>query len=222
MGFYITAAIEHGIPPFSLLYLASTLLLIIFKPKDLLTWVLVPFLLIHFVIGHKELRFLFPMIGFLPGIIVKSIELIQNKWNIELTRNKIFKLFMVGFWVTNFALLAVVTLRPADNQVPLYKTIYSNYEQPITLYCIEDNPYYRVLYISFYKRENLTIKTVQSVNDIPIQGRSYLIVTKNSDEAKEIPKEANLIYSSFPEWIKMFNFNDWQERTNEWLLYEVI
>ena len=65
---YITAFIERAIPPFSILFLGAFGILFYFKWKNPLTWVLVPFILIHFVLSHKELRFLFPMVYFLPII----------------------------------------------------------------------------------------------------------------------------------------------------------
>ena len=38
------------------------------RPRHVVTWMLVPFLLVHFFLGHKELRFFFPALFFLSLI----------------------------------------------------------------------------------------------------------------------------------------------------------
>ena len=40
------------------------------RPRHVVTWMLVPFLLVHFFLGHKELRFFFPVLFFAPWFIV--------------------------------------------------------------------------------------------------------------------------------------------------------
>lgn len=42
--------------------------------KHLLTWVLIPFLLIHFFIPHKEYRFLFPIVNLIPLLVFLLVE----------------------------------------------------------------------------------------------------------------------------------------------------
>ena len=80
--YYLERIFIEGIPPFSLIYIAGFILFFVYMRKDILTWTLLPFLLIHFIIGHKEIRFLFPLIGFMPVIIIKSAEIIQERWKV--------------------------------------------------------------------------------------------------------------------------------------------
>ena len=52
--------------PFGPLYVLATIRQTIRFPLDILTSIIAPFVLFHCLIGHKEIRFLLPMLGFMP------------------------------------------------------------------------------------------------------------------------------------------------------------
>ncbi len=219
---YFTAFSQRLIPPFSLVFILSPLLVLLFKPKNMLTWIIVPFLLIHCFIPHKEMRFFFPIVGFLPLLIVMAIEIIQKKWYRDLLNSRLTKNFISLFWIVNIGLLLVVSFRPADYQIPIYQKIYNSYEEPITLYYTNNNPYLRILDIYYYKRPNLEIIQIDSVDKIKFNdnGKS-LFVTKTPKDIENLNYNNKVIYSTFPEWVRHFNFNNWLERTKLWYVYEI-
>lgn len=220
--YYFERIFIQGIPPFSIIYITSFILFFIFNRKDLLTWSLLPFLLIHFIIGHKEIRFMFPVIGFMPVIIIKSVEIIQARWNKNFVDNKLIKKAAGLFWAVNLIFLIIVAFTPADGQISLYKKIYSEYKSPATLYYTNDNPYNRVLDINFYKRANLEIVKVDSVGKIDLNTNGkQLFVTKDQNSSNDLKTQKRLVYSSFPNWIRIFNINNWMARTNCWYVYEL-
>jgi GPI mannosyltransferase 3 len=220
--YYLERIFIEGIPPFSLIYIASFVLFFIFKRKDLLTWTLLPFILIHFIIGHKEIRFLFPLIGFIPVIIIKSVEIIQEHWKSGFSDLKPVKIFVRLFWIVNLIFLIIIAFTPADGQISLYRKVYSEYKSPATLYYTEDNPYNRVLDINFYKRATLEIVQIDSIGKIDQNAnRKQLFVTKDKNTLNDLRTQKRLIYSSFPDWIRIFNFNNWMARTNCWYVYEL-
>lgn len=67
--------------PFGIIMAASLVMYFKRFPKDIITWSIIPFYLAHQFVGHKEFRFLFPMIGLLPVIIFHFREkfFIQKK-----------------------------------------------------------------------------------------------------------------------------------------------
>ena len=201
---------------------ASFVLFFIFKRKDLLTWTLLSFLLVHFIIGHKEIRFLFPVIGFLPVIIIKSAGIIQERWNGAFAENRFVKKSAQLFWVVNLIFLVIIAFTPADGQISLYRKVYSDYESPSKMYYTKDNPYNRVLDINFYKRANLEIVKIDSIGKIELMAnRKILFVTKDQNTSNHLRTHKRLVYSSFPNWIRIFNFNNWMARTNCWYVYEL-
>jgi phosphatidylinositol glycan class B len=220
--YYIERTFMQGIPPFSIVFILSFILVFIYKRRDLLTWTLFPFLLIHFIIGHKEIRFLFPVIGFVPIVIIKSVEIIQTKWCETFPDNKFVRIFAKLFWIVNIIMLLIIAFSPADGQIALYKKLYSDYSGPATLYYSEDNPYNRVLDINFYKRPTLEVKKLNSIDELVLNNaRKVLFVKKDKNIVNGIKAQNKLIYFSFPDWIKRFNFNDWMSRSNCWYIYEL-
>jgi phosphatidylinositol glycan class B len=220
--YYFEIVFIKTIPPFSIIFIFSIILFFIFKSKNVLTWIIFPFLLIHFIIGHKEARFLFPIIGFLPIIIIKVLEIIQEKWHKTFLENKFVKFTAKSFWIANIIALLIIIFKPADNQISLYKKLYTDYNTPTTLFYIEDNPYHRILDINFYKRKNLDIIKINSVSEINSDvNRKQLFVTKDRNTVDEIKMQKKLVYCSFPDWIYNFDFNKWIERTKCWYVYEI-
>ena len=60
------------VPVFGILIIISFLVFSIKKYNSIYLWILIPFILIHILIAHKELRFLFPIVFFTPLIITVS------------------------------------------------------------------------------------------------------------------------------------------------------
>ncbi len=217
--YYLVQIFNRGIPPFSLLYLLPVVLLF-FKPKNVLLWIILPFLLLHFYIPHKELRFFFPLIGFIPLLIMESGEIIKEKWNI--LHSKFFKVANVLFWIHNFVFLAIISLKSADAQVPMYELIYNKYTEPTVIYYVEHNPYSRAREVYYYKRKNLEVRKVNSINEVKsLADTTVLFATINTEEAKQMDATQTLIYSALPNWLKHFNVFNWVERTKFWKVYQV-
>jgi len=216
---YLTKSLESGVPPISLFFVMAFFVLLFFKPKSPVIWAMLPFLLVHSIIGHKEFRFLFPLYLFMPLVMIQGVEVIQERYLPHFSKNRFWDGFMKLLIVVNTVLILIVVFKPADNQIALYKTLYQNYEKPTELFYIEKNPYHRVLEVKYYKRENLTIKQIDSIDQIP-EGERHLLVIDKRLKAKD-DRIGNLVYSTFPNWLLKYNFNNWQERTFSWYVYEV-
>lgn len=69
--YYLTAPVLEGGIFFGLLALLATLRFFWKRPRHVVTWMLVPFLLVHFFLAHKEIRFFFPALFFVPWFLVE-------------------------------------------------------------------------------------------------------------------------------------------------------
>lgn len=219
---YIKEIFLRGIPPFSLVYLVSIVLFIFFKPKDAITWSIVPFLFIHQIIAHKEIRFLFPLMGFMPAIIIQSLEHVNKKWFPDFIEKKGIKLCARAFIIVSIASAVVLAFIPAQSQVSLYKKLYTSYPSKISMYTTDpEHPFGGTPTIYFYRSPNLTInvRPLQEIKDSA--GGTFLFATKNPKEAQQLVVLKKLVYFSFPEWMRRFNYNGWMERDNAWYIYEV-
>ncbi|MCX6181814.1 MAG: glycosyltransferase family 39 protein [Bacteroidetes bacterium] len=219
--YYFTKLFNQGIPPFSLLYIVPFILLLIYRPKNPVVWVVLPFLLVHMYIGHKELRFLFPLVGLLPLLAVQSGELINEKWK-GLLQMKFFKVFTVLFWIQNGLFLCYISFSATESYIPMFEKIYTTYEQPAVLYYIEKNPYDRALDIHYYRRTNLRLQQIDNITDIHVSPDTLaLFATFNDTDAVVMSEKNKLIYYNLSDDLKKYNVNNWVSRTLFWKVFEV-
>lgn len=114
--------------------LASFIFVVCFYPKNLIVWMCVPFLFVHSIIPHKELRFLFPLINLCPFILIiayqKAIHLLyKNSYNKKL---KLGFTVLVGcaFLVINMSgLYAISTTSAASGKFSIADYIHHRYNK---------------------------------------------------------------------------------------------
>jgi GPI mannosyltransferase 3 len=220
--YFFESITVEAIPPFSIFVILGFITLAIYRRKDILTWTLLPFILIHFLIGHKELRFLFPITGFVPAVLAKGMETVRSAWREDYLSLKWVRALALFIGIVNGILLVIILFNPADNQASMYKKIYTSYPAPVTLYYCTEDPFHRALDINFYKRTTLSTQKVNSWNEIRLgPGGVALIATRNDTAVPRVSGKIKRIYSTFPEWIGKVNINHWVDRTCFWYIYEV-
>lgn len=223
--YYMTQTFLDAIPPFSLLYVVGFLWLIFKRPKSAITWTLIPFLAVHFLIGHKETRFMFPILGFMPVGIAYFLDWVLDKYGVDFTEKNIWaKWFKKLFWVSNVLLLVVVMFRPANNTMWRHFKMYSVIHKPAIMYFEETSPFGESLPYRFYMRPNIETLPYDIVDTIlPDPNRQVFIGTTDKKMVKKYLDSgaASLIYQSHPEWIKRFNFNGWADRTTFYYVLEI-
>jgi phosphatidylinositol glycan class B len=87
------------------------------RPLSKLTFISLPFVLLHFVVAHKELRFLFSLAPFAP-------DLVWGLWQ-ALRARRAARYLAVAFIVFNLILLVPAGLHDADADVGLYAALYA-------------------------------------------------------------------------------------------------
>ncbi len=221
--YYIEQTLINAFPPLSIVYILAVFIYFFRVPKDVITWTLVPFLAIHFLIPHKEIRFIFPVIGFLPVMIIMTTDLFLQKKGYELLHRRFTKVLVRLFWYLNMIMLVVLIFRPADDQIALYKKVWDTYSTPVKFCFTGDSPYHRAkVDIHFYTRGNLTFTHVDSLQSLlPAKDTVTLVVTTKAGLRVADQFTPQLIYSTYPPWVSNFNFNHWMERTSFWYIYEL-
>jgi len=223
---YFNLFIMNGVPPLSIV-----LLLLYFRgtwkqPLHLFSILCITFFLGHFLIGHKEMRFLYPLMFPFIYLVAVGIESL-----IEKVPGK--KVYNIGFKILvfmNIGLLLYKAFTPAQETVSYYKFMYKKAkENKVTLLCIGESPYTQVtLPVNFYKHKNLEIQVVDAPENLPaaidnIQNdrQTYLYNPRMIDMSILGDHSAERVYSSLPDWLLKFNFNNWQERTRIGTIYKV-
>lgn len=217
---YFLSFFLEGIPPISLIIILALLTLVIFQRKNPLVWIVVPFVLVHMLIGHKELRFMFPLASLAPIILVQGIDYWNSRKGHTLVKNTYFK-FGLGLVIgVNILFVAVVCFRPADHHVNLYQAVYENYDKPQKLYYEKDNPFYRVLNVNFYRRPSLDTEDLAGRPE-PADWNESLIVYNYRNIPEGFEEKYTCIYSTYPMWVANFNFNNWMSRSNLWYVFDL-
>lgn len=218
--YYFYMIFLKAIPPIGLLIICSVILFFVFKPKHLLTWTVLPFVILHFLIGHKEIRFLFPLVGFFPVFIISFIEIIQEHWNTDFMESKLCRISTKIFWIFNIPAICFVMFVPANSDISLYKAVYNKHDAKLLVYT-DANPYSKERFVRYYKRQKLEIVALDSVGGFDsLNSPQHLVVTTKPEQLKRYTDRYKLIYSSYPDWVKNFNVNNWMSRTLIYYVYE--
>jgi len=201
--------------PFGPLYVIACIVLFIYKPRHPLTWTLLPFILVHSLIGHKEIRFMVPIINFMPLCLIYALEIIDSKFNIKLLS---WQKTVKTLWVINCISLIVMAI-PPTTEMPVFSYIYKNYTVPTDHYFLS----YGGSDIDFYKRQNLTSYKIDKIEDVKCDSIRPCLLALTCEQSKQFNfhHEDKIVYSQCPPFIYKFNIGNWIGRTAIYNVYRL-
>lgn len=77
--------------------------------------------------------------------------------------------------------------------------------------------------MNFYRHKNLDVQQIDNMNallNMNIKEQTFLYSPRMLDAATVENYQLVQVYSSLPEWIRKFNFNNWLERTRIGVIYK--
>lgn len=187
------------------------------KPKHWLTWTCVPFLILHLCIGHKELRFLYPLA---PLVLTMLAILVDD---MDGFRNGLSKWLYRFIVYVNAAAIIVILIKPAYTPLKFYEFLWNEYPSGKIIQTIQDeqgrSP---VLEMPFYKRESLVLAPNKNWEILFAKSREngLAIFTTKYSEYLKIKKTpgCEISFISYPEWIFEYNYFNWVSRSSIWML----
>lgn len=134
--------IKAPVYPIGLLLLFSVLILLICKPTSIYLWCIIPFLILHTISPHKELRFLFPLVNFCPIIFFLAVQNVQS-FILRLNRYVIGLICLFLILINAIGLIVVCTRSARKGDAEIADYIYHHFSgQKINLITSEDaNPF---------------------------------------------------------------------------------
>lgn len=169
------------------------------------TWIFIPFFVFHSAIGHKELRFIYPLL-FLS--LFMSFQY-YNFSKYKKSFSTIFAISLIG--------LVIVCFKPAYTPMKFYKFLYS-YRPGVQLdlYTFKDKKgLYPELEMKVFERKNTTLLKEEINLDKPF----HTFTTKYSDlETLNSKYKCVQEYTSYPRWVLNYNVFKWRDRSNVWAL----
>lgn len=203
---YLKYSFMKGIPLISLPFILGTFYYWYKNPKDPITWLTLPFFLIHCLIGHKELRFIFLVVLLSPYMMLYAGE------QLNLLKGRKVRILII----INFILLIGVSFKAANSAIRFYKFV--NNQKINNIKVIDEDPFTMVgLKLNFYYPENLNVQIMKSFSS----EETGLLFFKSGKKYFEYSQKENcqLRYLSYPKVALKFNFGNWISRSRVWSLW---
>ena len=200
------------VPPLSLFLIYYLLKSLLKKYNQPLFITVIFFIIGHCFIGHKEERFLFPVLNAIPVLIGWGLPGFINyystckKWIHSFIKSILY--FSIGL---NILLLVILTFNPYSQTVHFSQLLKDKFETgPVTIYCVARTPFETEsgLPLTFYQRSipNIELKkitqndSIQYLKDKPV----YIVTTYNQIVSnKSLPDNLGykpILYSSKLLW----------------------
>lgn len=236
---YFEQIIIQGLAPFSIIMLLSIPVMLLYKPRHILTWSMILFLLGHIVVAHKEFRFLYPLAFFFPFFAVSTLAFFGEKlaaFDNRIWYQKTKKVFAVSFWIANGIALLLIITKPSSDIIALNKVLYDNLKkETIIVYSYEFNPYVSgdTMGATFYANPLISSHCIDEyINDtLALKGKDVWIFSEHAYAKDEFifqyagpffdSSKTKVIWRRLPEWTYKFNFNGWLERSNPYTIYRL-
>ena len=205
--FYITEISKQLAPLLSIVFLAG-LFLYWFKNKfDLISWLTLSTLILFSIIGHKEIRYIFPIYIFAPFFVSYLLDHIKNGYLLNFSKTIII--------ISNILFLVLTLFIPPNTKVGVYKFIFDNINNSEKIYYIDENPYQINNMEPYFYTKFLTPINAYNASE----ENNYWIVTNNYNNIKKLDDQnCSKKYSTLPDII--FNINkNWKRLKLNWYIY---
>lgn len=218
---YFTIVLVKGVPPLSLVYIGAALWFFYHYRKDPITWMAVPFLLVHCYLSRKDIRFLYPLLPYIGLMIMAAVRAIHRSRGGEWFDQRWVRNSLRLLVIINLLLVVFNALRPMRSQVVAARFLYREYPRAITLYSDGRQPFnYGGLNLGFYQRPgNIVVEDPERTSWPACRTKDclYAVRTKQPNP----PQGATLIYTNRPTWAEFANHEGWLDRINFWYVYEL-
>ena len=223
--FYLPAFVMAAIPPIALILLLLAGYGLYRNPRHVYTWAVIPFVLAHVFVGHKELRFLFPMLFPFLWLVVAG----WKEWHSRVTFGKAMKTGLALCVTINLIALLFVSTRARQQAIPCWQFLYDYSRQGgVILYAEMSSPYdVGILRPHFYRAPGVTVKVVPTLAALSGAPRQELrvgdlLLQRRLAAAPTIPGyRIERAFRAFPDWMVRLDITHWEERTEIWTIYRV-
>ncbi len=234
--FYIQYASLQLIPPITLLLPIVVVVFWLFFPLHPITWLTIPFVFFHMCFGHKEMRYLFPLLPFVPVMFGMLCIEVNEKFKFmryDFIKYCWYSILGITLFVNVILIILTISL-PASKEVALWQNclIPIATKSSSMLLVLDENDSYTdpmELNLDFYNTINLPVKSVINENRIVkiIEQHPYkqiLYASRKRNRSEQLD-DANLSYTlacqALPDWILKININNWTSRTSMWRIWLV-
>ena len=235
--FYFSDTIILGIAPIGFLLIIGVLMAWLRFPKNIITWATVPFFLVHCLVSHKELRFIFPMVNALPVLLVMAVSSVKQEQfeNFSQALKKALKWLLYAFVISNAIVMLYVAFQPARKELPVFKYFNDNYfnEEIIIIgYGNGQDPYrsFSTLPMNFYRPANIRthyttdttlINYIVKNAQVPVFLYTKERGFNTPPKLDKLKKNWKIEHYTLSPFYKKLDFNGWVSRTPVYAIYRL-
>jgi phosphatidylinositol glycan class B len=211
-------------PPFGLALLLGLLLFWWRHPRHLLTWATLPFFVVHSLIGHKEIRFLFPI---LPAAALCVVLLLASPsparpWERWVTRVMGVLWLSRATWVLDALLLPVLCLLPSSDNLELQRFFHRHAAEPARWVALADPRTFHGAPVPFlWPRPMPPVEVVADAAGLEAaleDGPGPVLVTTKHPLPPGVEtilaRRGTRVFSSLPPWLARANLFHWLDRAD--------
>jgi len=192
---YIVSIYRNASPIIAIFLYVTFIIVLLKKYNNIIIWAIVPFLIGHSIIAHKEVRFLFPLVNLIPIIVIMAIEILSiETWN-RFVKSIVYVLLLIISLINIVALILANTVSAGNGVAKITNEIHKLKADKLNVFYINGwNPYYSWgLRTPFYEESNVTYITLESVvtNEIRIEHdhtTNVLVVHREDVDNLEVQK----------------------------------
>jgi phosphatidylinositol glycan class B len=197
--------------------------------------VTIPFIIFHHYFGHKEMRYLFPVIPFIPVMFAMSIDYLVKRF--EFLNGNVFKyawkFILYTSLLINLVLVLLTITLPASKEAALWQNCFTKYISSDSILLVYDQDGSGSdtgeLELDFYNTNDIPVISINSESEIldkiiKFPDKQLFYAARKKGRASALASNGisnHLICQALPEWILKININDWTSRASIWQIWEI-
>jgi GPI mannosyltransferase 3 len=225
---YLPDLVLKTIPPIGLLFFIGFFGGCFTQKRHVFTWITLVFVFAHSMVGHKETRFLFPLL--LPFFYLSAMGCVRV-WQYFQTQKPIFlpflRVFLIFCIIINALLLCGRCVLPAENLVAYHRYLYQYSKQnpSIEIVSLETDIYQDTESAQHFYKTPSTTQTLPNTAALQAflneKKPNFIVLVKKytTTPTNLNGYTAQPLYNLLPQWLHHFNINNWQERANFWEVF---
>ncbi len=232
---YLTKLVANPMAPLAILWIVAMFVTWRRYPRHIVTWTTLPFFVVHSLVPHKELRYLFPLtliatFAFVLAFVPASESFPRPAWLQAIWRQRrsgwgkaLEAVNLVGLIYGCF-----VAREPSLN---FQRYLIDHYPQGCTMYVLGEqtrSPFENVgATMFFYRPPNFTCRRLRSEDELAAivrRGSGEFLVVRDRLAKWSLPETATdvrLVYSTYPAWVENYNVGNWLSNSKRFSLYAV-
>jgi len=228
--------LEAGVTaPLVFTLIVCTLTAWLARPLNVLTWATLPYVVLLCATAHKETRFLFPLIPFLPFFVIFAL----NGAAATGARLNSFVRWLITAWrlkvayALNFCGLVGVVLMAQAANFPLYELMENfSYRARVPVDAVVVHALGKMPYgtgeghMAFIEPKNVRWTANPSLDQLQAResrGEAFLaflsVPLPRAESAAWIGSRCSFVWSTWPQWLQPYDYLGWEERSAWWMLY---